>query len=206
MKREALHRGLDFLSSRDERFALAISEVGMPVARHSAANFASLLRIIVGQQVSVAAANSIMLRLEAKFPLLLPEDFVLVSSDDLRSLGLSYQKVSYVQGLSSVIISGDFSIEGLFGLSDAAVIGELMLLRGFGRWSAENFCLFSLGREDLFPVDDLALRAGLGLYLGLVERPSAGDCGDYVECWRPYRSAAAIFIWHYYGVKKKRVI
>ncbi len=203
MLKKDLHFGLEFLAEKDSKFARALAEVGMPEVRHNKPGFASMLRIIIGQQVSVAAANSIEGRLKERFPSLSPEDFVGVSDDELRGLGLSYQKVSYVRCLSEVILSGDFDIVGLDKLSDDDVISSIMGLRGFGRWSAENYCLFCLGRGDLFPVDDLGLQNGLQIYRGLRERPSGEVVGKYVRRWRPYRSAAAIFIWHYFGVKLK---
>ncbi len=203
MIKEDLHFGLEFLAGKDSKFARALAEVGMPQVRHNEPGFASMLRIIIGQQVSVAAANSIEGKLRERFPKMFPEDFVGVSDDELRGLGLSYQKVSYVKGLAEVILSGEFDIGGLSDLNDADVISSIMGLRGFGRWSAENYCLFCLGRLDLFPVDDLGLQNGIKIYRGLKERPSGEAVGKYVRRWRPYRSAAAIFIWHYFGVRLK---
>jgi len=122
-----------------------------------------------------------------------------MSDSELRALGLSRQKVGYARGLSEAVIDGSLIPAALADLPDDVVVEKITRLKGFGRWSAEMFLLFSLGRPDVWPADDLAIQAGLHRIKNLRARPDRKRVDAMARPWQPYRGAAAIFIWHYYS-------
>lgn len=196
-----LAHALDQIAERDKHVAAALAQVGYPEERRMGEpSFEHFLRIIVGQQLSVKAAATIFGRLETA----LEGDFrpqrVLAMDDDaLRALGLSRQKIGYARGLSRAVLDGTLVPAALAELPDGEVIDQITRLKGFGRWSAEMFLLFSLGRPDVWPADDLAIQAGLHRLKNMRKRPDRRRADAVARPWRPYRGAAAIFIWHYYS-------
>lgn len=196
---EAIREGLDFISERNPALASAISRVGYPEPRIRATGYGTLLRTIVGQQVSVAAAASVWNKLEAllgeDMP---PQDLLAADFDSLRACGLSRQKQGYARSLCELVVSGELDLDALPG-DDEAAIAELVKIKGIGRWSAEIYLLFAEGRPDIWPAGDLAVQVGLGKLLGLEERPSEKETRALAENWRPHRGAAAIFTWHCYN-------
>jgi DNA-3-methyladenine glycosylase II len=127
-----------------------------------------------------------------------PEALLRRRNATLRKAGMSLRKVEYAKGLARAIVQGEFDVEGLAKLKDADAIEAITALRGFGRWSAEIYLMFSLGRRDIFPSGDLALRVALGRLKGLEERPTAAQADHLVAHWSPYRSAGALLLWRYY--------
>jgi DNA-3-methyladenine glycosylase II len=196
-----LTRALDALADRDPHIAAALERVGYPEERRRGeANFETLLRIIVGQQLSVKAAATIFGRVQSALDNdLQPERLLAISQEELRSLGLSRQKIGYVHGLSEALITESLVPGELGKLSDEAVVEAITRLKGFGRWSAEMFLIATLGRPDVWPVDDLGIRAGLQRLKELPSRPSPAQTQELGAAWHPHRSAAALFIWHYHA-------
>jgi len=121
-----------------------------------------------------------------------------IDDNKLREAGLSWRKVGYVKGLAEAIYLQGFDIDGLERLSDEDAIDAITMLKGFGRWSAEIYLMFSLKREDIFPANDLALQVALGRLKGLEEKPTPKQVRDMVKHWAPYRSVGALFLWSYY--------
>jgi DNA-3-methyladenine glycosylase II len=196
---ERIAQGLDAIALREPAIGRAIARVGYPEARIRARGYATLLRTIVGQQVSVAAAASVWAKLQA----LLGEDMapgaVLAAEPEaLRACGLSRQKQSYARSLCELIASGELDLDTL-PADDEAAIAHLIRIKGIGRWSAEIYLLFAEGRPDIWPAGDLAVQVGLGKLLALPERPSEKATREMAESWRPHRGAAAIFTWHCYN-------
>ncbi|MEN1728400.1 MAG: DNA-3-methyladenine glycosylase 2 family protein [Pseudomonadota bacterium] len=192
---------MDELAGRDQEIADALALVGYPEERRrGGANFETLLRIIVGQQLSVTAAATIFGRVRAALDHdLQPERLLALSDEALRSQGLSKQKIGYARGLSDALIAGELEPEALHMHSDEEVIKAVTRLKGFGRWSAEMFLIATLGRPDVWPVDDLGVRAGLQMLKQLSERPTPKQAERMGEDWRPYRSSVALLIWHYHA-------
>lgn len=158
-----------------------------------------MLRTIVGQQVSVAAAATIWTRLETLLGPGLPPDAVLAASiEDLRACGLSRQKQSYVRSLCELAAGGAIDFDAL-PPDDEDAIALLTRIKGIGRWSAEIYLLFAEGRPDIWPAGDLAVQAGLMKLLALPDRPTEKQTRALAESWRPHRGAAAIFTWHCYN-------
>jgi len=194
-----LTASLDALAARESRLARALSLAGYPEPRIRERGWRTMLRTIVGQQVSVAAADSIWRKLEAA----LGEHFAPVALldtgfDELRACGLSRQKQDYARSLCALVTAGELDFSAL-PADDEEAIALLTRIKGIGRWSAEIYLLFAEGRPDIWPAGDLAVQAGIGKILGLEERPSEKQTRALAEDWRPHRGAAAIFTWHCYN-------
>lgn len=198
-----LKEALDALARIEPAIASALTRVGYPAPRTNAPGYETLLRTIVGQQVSVAAAASIWRKLEAALgEPSNPATVAHASDETLRAAGLSRQKVSYARSLAEEVSSGRLDLANL-PADDEAAIQALTHIKGIGRWSAEIYLLFSEGRPDIWPAGDLAVQIETGRLMGLPDRPREKQVRDIAEAWRPHRGAAAIFAWHHYGIAGK---
>ena len=196
---QAIRDGLDAIAAQTPAIGAALARVGYPEARIRPRGYATLLRTIVGQQVSVAAANSMWTKLTAALGDTVPPDTLLAADfDTLRACGLSRQKQSYARSLCELVLAGALDFDAL-PTEDEAAIAQLTQIKGIGRWSAEIYLLFAEGRPDIWPAGDLAVQVGLGKLLALPERPSEKHTRDLADIWRPHRGAAAIFTWHVYN-------
>lgn len=198
LSRKQLKAGLDAIAAREPAVAQAIEAVGYPDERIRDRGYRTMLRTIVGQQVSVAAADSVWRKLEALLGETIPPEELLASEfDALRACGLSRQKQGYARSLCELVTAGEVDFENL-PADDEEAIAALTRIKGIGRWSAEIYLLFAEGREDIWPAGDLAVQVGMGKLLDLPDRPSEKETRKLAEPWRPHRGAAAVFIWHYY--------
>ena len=196
---EQLRTGLDAIADREPAFARALSLAGYPEPRIRERGYRTLLRTIVGQQVSVAAAASVWRKLEAELgEEMAPEVLLAAEFDALRACGLSRQKQGYARSLCELVASGELDLENLPEDDEDAIAG-LVRIKGIGRWSAEIYLLFAEGRPDIWPAGDLAVQAGIGKILALPERPSEKETRTLAEPWSPHRGAAAILTWHCYN-------
>ena len=196
---DQLRDGLDALAAREPRLGAALERVGYPEPRIRPPGWQTMLRTIVGQQVSVAAAASMWRKLEAALgETFEPEHLLARDFDELRACGLSRQKQAYARSLCELTVSGALCFTSL-PADDEEAIALLTKIKGIGRWSAEIYLLFAEGRPDIWPAGDLAVQAGLHRILGLDERPSEKETRALAEGWRPHRGAAAIFTWHCYN-------
>jgi DNA-3-methyladenine glycosylase II len=192
-----LRKAMRHLAKVDADFARVLKEVGHPQLREVPTGFGGLMRSIVGQQVSVHAARSIWLRLEAAVPSMEPWDFLALSDDRLRAVGLSNAKMRYGRGLASDIAGGRIDFTQLAELDDEAAIAMLTQAKGIGRWTAEIYLMFAHGRPDIMPGLDLGLVIAAQHLKRLRKRPDAKRLVKIAEPWRPWRSAAALLLWHY---------
>ncbi len=200
---EQLRTALDALCQREPAFAAAIERAGYPPPRIRARGYATLLRTIVGQQVSTKAAESVWRKLEGIVGSLdEPANIARATDEQLREAGLSRQKASYARSLADEVTSGRLDLANL-PADDEEAIAALVRIKGIGRWSAEVYLLFAEGRTDIWPAGDLAVQIEVGRILGHAERPSEKLTRDLAEAWRPHRGAAAIFAWHHYGADMK---
>jgi DNA-3-methyladenine glycosylase II len=194
-----LREDLDALALREPQLAAALERVGYPEARVREAGFATMLRTIIGQQVSVASAASVWNKLEAELgtdftpACLLARDF-----DSLRACGLSRQKQGYARSLCELAQSGELDLHNL-PADDEEAIALLTRIKGIGRWSAEIYLLFAEGRADIWPAGDLAVQEGVKRLLDLEERPGENVTRKLAEPWSPQRGSMAIFTWHFYA-------
>ena len=195
----ALRASLDALAARVPAVERALAHCGYPGPRVRERGIGTLLRTIVGQQVSVAAAASVWARMEALLGLeVLPEALLAAEFDALRACGLSRQKQGYARSLCELVVSGGLDLHAL-PEDDEAAIAELVRIKGIGRWSAEIYLLFAEGRPDVWPAGDLAVQVGMQRILGLEARPSEKRTRELAEDWRPHRGAAALLTWHCYN-------
>lgn len=195
---DQLRTSLDALATLEPAIAAALARVGYPEPRIRERGYATLLRTIVGQQVSVAAAQSIWNKLEAGLGAL--DDPATIAASDLetlRTFGLSRQKGSYALSLADEVTSGRLDLANLPS-DDEEAIAQLIRIKGIGRWSAEIYLLFAEGRADIWPAGDLAVQIEIGRILGHDDRPSEKLARALAEPWRPHRGAAAILAWHHY--------
>lgn len=189
---------LDALTTIEPRFGIAIAQVGYPEPRVRAPGYATLLRTIVGQQVSFKAADAVWKKLEAALgDVADPQTVVAATFDELRACGLSRQKQGYARSLAEHLIAGELPLDAL-PADDEDAITLLTKVKGIGRWSAEIYLLFAEGRPDIWPAGDLAVQIDVGHILQLPERPTEKQLRAIGEAWRPHRGAAAIFAWHHY--------
>ena len=195
-----IDKALKLLAKKDVDIKAALNIVGFPEERRRGHGFPTLMRIIVGQQLSVKAAATIAGRVE---DLLGGEmdavKYMEKSDDELRGCGLSRPKVSYGRGLCEAVLTGTLDVDALPTMSDEEAQAAIVSLKGFGRWSAEMYLMFSLGRQDIWPADDLAVQEGVKRLKGLAERPGQKEMDKIAEQWRPHRAAVAIFLWHFYS-------
>jgi DNA-3-methyladenine glycosylase II len=194
---ERLKAGLDALAAVEPAIANGLSRYGYPEPRLRERGHETLLRTIIGQQVSVSAASAIWGRLESAVG---TDPAVLAAAPDtlLREQGLSRQKIGYVKSLSGLVASGELDLLAL-PADDEEAIAQLVRINGIGRWSAEIYLLFAEGRGDIWPAGDLAVQEEVRQWLGHDVRPSEKAIRAIAEAWRPHRGAAAVFAWHHYG-------
>ncbi len=195
-----LARGIDRLAASDPDLAAAVARIGYPIPRMRPSGFATLLRIMVSQQLSTRSAAAIWERLAAACgEAVTPEAFAALDDAACRAIGLSGRKIDYGRGLAAALLDGRLDLDRLAGMPGEEAVAALCALKGFGRWSAEIYLLFALGRADAWPADDLALQIGMQRLKGLDARPDRKRMDLLAEPWRPLRGCGAIFLWHFYG-------
>ena len=196
---DQLKTALDALAARDADMARCLAAAGYPEPRIRERGYTTMLRTIVGQQVSVAAAASVWNKLETELGAGCAPDVLIAASEEaLRACGLSRQKQGYARSLADLVLSGEVVLEAL-PKDDEEAIELLTRIKGIGRWSSEIYLLFAEGRLDIWPAGDLAVQEGLGRIKRLDARPAEKATRELAESWRPHRGAAAIFTWHYYA-------
>lgn len=194
-----VREGADWLAAQDTRIATALLQLGQLPLRRKPDGFAELLSAIVSQQVSVASARAIWGRLVTA-GMVTPDAIIASSADDLRTLGLSQQKARYARALAEAGI--DYA--ALRNAPTETVLKTLTSVTGIGKWTAEIYAMFSLGRADVFAPGDLALQEGARMLFDLDARPSEKDLRVKAQAWSPWRSVAARILWAYYAQQKTR--
>ena len=202
--KHVLHRHLGILRRRDRHIDRALKETGLPAPRGMDPGFATLIRIIVDQQVSTAAGAAIWRKLEAAAGgSVTPESLHRLGEAGVRANGMSGQKTRYTMGLVTAALAGDLDITALSEAEDNVIREKLTSYKGIGPWTADIYLMFGLGRPDVWPSGDLGLQAGAHLLMKLRTRPTPKRLEAIGESWRPYRSSAAILLWQYYGALRQ---
>jgi len=182
---------------KDPKLARIIKVVGKYQITTTSNHYESLVEAIITQQLAGSAAKAISKRFRSlygkKFPK--PADVLETSDSKLRKTGLSGMKVKYIKDLSKNIESKNLKLRSLSKLSDNAVVEQLTEVKGIGRWTAEMFLIFSLGRMDVLPVGDLGLKKGVQLLNSSAKLPTPGEIEELAEKWRPYRTVATWYLW-----------
>ena len=200
-----LSRGLDALCKLDRDVAKARARIGDPGLRTREPGFVTLLDVILGQQLSTASAAAIRTRIHALVQPLTPEAYLATPVEALVKAGLSRQKLAYSRDLAAAALDGRVDFSPLHALDDEHIIEHLVQIKGIGSWTAEIYCLFSLGRPDVWPAEDLALQVALQHLKGLDERPRGKVMRALGDAWKPWRGVGAYFLWHVYHHLTKRV-
>ncbi|OKH51615.1 hypothetical protein NIES2101_17755 [Calothrix sp. HK-06] len=200
---ETIALGIQELVSRDNDLAEIIQTYGYPPNWIREKGFIGLIRIILGQQVSVASANAIFKKLELLVNPLTPENFVTFDDSQLQSAGLSRQKIVYTRALAAAITSKQLDLDKL-ELGDEAILrAELTKIKGIGNWTVDIYLMMSLQRPDAFPASDLGVILAYQKLKDLPTRPTPQQLEVIAEKWCPWRAIATRILWHYYLNKQK---
>ena len=204
---DVINNATYYLRDTDPIMAKAIERVGPCTLIPNPQLFETLVDAIISQQISVKAADAIMGRLRTTLHaeangIITPDALMSLEEDALRAVGLSPQKMRYIRDLTKRVANGELVLERLSELDDEAVISELVKVKGIGRWTAEMMLIFSLGRPDVLPVDDLGFLEGVREAYSLEARPTPKELRERGELWRPYRTFATWYMW---GVQRLKL-
>ena len=187
-----------YLTKADPQLAGVIKTVGKYSIKIRTNAFQSLVESIIYQQLAGSAANIIYTRFINHYNNVLPKPMQIISTSDIElksKIGLSSNKVQYLKDLSTKVEQGKINLELLSTMSDEEVIAELTLVKGIGRWTAEMFLIFCLGRPDILPVTDLGIRKGVHKLYSLPELPKPAELLAISQPWRPHRTVASWYLW-----------
>ncbi len=191
------HKEATKFLKKDPKLAEIIKHVGDYNVKITKNRYQSLVETIIAQQLSGSAAESILKKFKKLFKSKFPKPFEVIKTPDskIRSAGLSKMKIMYIKDLSKKIQSKQLNMRKISTKSDEYIIEHLTDVKGIGRWTAEMFLIFSLGRLDVLPVGDLGLKKGIQLMYSLKELPNENEIEQMAESWRPYRTVATWYLW-----------
>jgi DNA-3-methyladenine glycosylase II len=194
----------DALVAIDNRFATVLATFGPAPLSTRPQGFATLVQLILEQQVSVSSGRATVERLETYAGGLKPELLLNIDDETARSLGISRQKAGYIRGLATDVLSGALDVDTLATLPDDDVCVHLTRVKGIGAWTARTYLLVALSRADAWPHGDVALHAAMQAVLTLPVRPTSDEATAIADAWKPYRAVAARMLWHHYTSSRKR--
>jgi DNA-3-methyladenine glycosylase II len=192
------------LADRDADFAAIVGRYGPPPLWDRVPGFATLLHIVLEQQVSLASARAAFDRLVAATDPLTPASFLDLADEQLLAIGFSRQKARYGRAIAAAVDGGTLDLDGLGDQPDEDVVAALEALPGVGPWTSSIYLLMVLGRPDVWPVADMALAESVRAVKGLEHRPDPDEMIRLAEPWRPWRSVAARLLWHDYLARRAR--
>lgn len=198
LTQETLQQAVEELTQRDHDLARVYAQFGIPPMWGRQPGFATLIHMILEQQVSLASAQAAFDKLCAIVDPLTPESFLPLDDETLRGAGFSRQKTSYGRYLAQAILDGSLDLDALTTLPDDEAQKELCKLKGIGPWTADIYLLMVLRRPDRWPIGDRALVVAAREVKGLAADPTPEQMTELGEAWRPYRSVAARLLWHHY--------
>lgn len=196
MAQQSIREGLNYLSQRDTVMDQLIKKHDVPVFSPHPDPFISLCDSIVGQQLSMKAAHSIQQKVYGFFRgKISPEGILETSDEDLKALGLSRSKVSYLKDLSQKVHAGELKLDGFKERNDEEIISQLTTVRGIGTWTAHMFLIFGLARLDVFPTGDLGIKKAIAQHYGFTQLPQEEEMERIGAKWKPYRTLASLYLW-----------
>ncbi len=199
-----VNMAVEHLCRHDSDIARVVPQLGHIKVRKGDLGFQSFCDIIISQQLSNKAADTIFKRFETLLHNNITPDTILQQGEaELKACGLSQNKYNYLISLANDVKYGHFDPDNLHQYNDDDLIKVISARKGLGVWSAEIYAMFSLGRADIMPAGDLALQHGLRMIKNLDEKPSDKQLRAMTDHWRPYRSVGALILWQYYGFVKK---
>ena len=188
------------LSELDDDLKFIINKYGLPVSRKESNTFETLMRIIIGQQISRKAAESIYQKLKEK-KITTYKNFLNTDDKYLKNLGLSFRKIIYIKDLAKNIYEKKINLNEFKKSSSEVVYNSLIKIKGIGKWTINNYQLFVLEDCDAWPGGDLAIQEAIKNLKNLDMRPNENETNIIAEKWRPFRGSAALLLWHYYSKK-----
>lgn len=194
----SLHAGCDAVAAKDGDLKNIVSTLGYPPLWVRPNTFATLVLIILEQQVSLAAAYAAFQKLREKVKTITPQAILELSDAELRACYFTRQKTGYVRGLATAILNNDVDLKNLDRQPDDAVREQLKKRKGIGDWTVDIYLIHALRRTDVFPVGDLALVNAMKRVKGLPATTTKEALLKLAEPWRPYRTFATLLFWHYY--------
>lgn len=197
-----LRPGVAELTRREPLFATVVERHGFPLTWDRPPGFASLLHIMLEQQVSLASARATFDRLRALADPLTPGTLLALDDTQLRTAGFSRQKARYARALANAVSDGSLQLDSLAALDDAGVDAALRTVPGIGPWTAAIYRLSALGRPDAWPSGDLAVAAGIADLWQLPALPTTAEASTRAESWRPWRAVAARILWQQYLARR----
>ena len=189
------------IRKKDANFKKIFDEFGLPENRAIQKNFGSIVKIIIGQQISTNVAKKIYEKL-AQNNMLKEKILSNISIEELKHFGLSAQKSFYIKNLATLSLNKELDISSLNKLSSKEVTNVLLPIKGIGQWTINNFKIFALQDVNAWPSADLALQEAVKILLNLIKRPNQIEMENLGQNWQPYRGAAALFLWHFYNKSK----
>ncbi|MFQ5583080.1 MAG: DNA-3-methyladenine glycosylase family protein [Calditrichia bacterium] len=198
LNKKTFNRAIRMLTRRDSSLGRIVETLGPPPMWRRPAEFSTLVRIILEQQVSLASAKATYQKLIEKNSPLTPEKFLRLNDQQLKGFGFSRQKSRYCRLLAAELVNGDFGLEELKRMTDEQVRASLMQMKGIGPWTADIYLLMALNRPDAWPSHDLALAMALQKLKELDLPPSVIELEEFGEAWKPWRAVAARILWHFY--------
>ncbi len=197
-----MQQAITFLISKDEKLKNILENFGNPIIQKREEGFASMCHIILEQQVSIESAKACYVKLENYFKKITPENIYYSSDDELKSCGLSRQKIVYLKDLATKVLSNEINFESFATKSETQIRQELIKVKGVGNWSIEVYLMFCLQSPDVIPLGDIAIKNTL---IELYNCQSLEEMEKLSNRWKPYRTFASFVIWHYYLVKRNKI-
>jgi DNA-3-methyladenine glycosylase II len=199
----SVRTGLDFLLKNDPVFSKSGIDLNSFVWPYMGPGFPGLVRIVIGQQVSTAAAASMWQKFQTGVGDVTPRAIMALSEEQMKAFGLSRQKISYITLLAKATADRSLKLDGFGNMDDAAVTAAITALKGLGPWSAQMYLMFGLGRPDVWPAGDLGIQEGLRKYLNAATRPGVMETLLEGKRFAPHRTAASLLLWHIKGRDSK---
>ena len=200
----AIRRGAEALAGADPRLGRLLATNGVPPLWPRSGGFATLVKIVLEQQVSLDSAAAAYANLEAALGEVSPLGFLELDDAELRRIGFSRQKAGYCRGVADGILDGSIDLDCLVAREDGVARARLMEIRGVGPWTADVYLLFALRRPDVWPMGDRALVVSMAENLPLPSVPGYDEAAAIADAWSPWRSVAARMLWHAYLVARRR--
>ena len=198
-----MKQAINFLTKKEEIFHRIVEMYGIPEVPMRPQGFQTLVLLILEQQVSIEAAKATFNKLKSQVENFLPEDLIVLSDQIYRSCGVSRQKTKYIKGLSEEILNKTIDLETLELKSEKAIREELIKIKGIGNWTIDIYLMFCLQKEDVIPLGDIAV---VNTIKELLDIHTKEEMENYTQKWKPYRSMATYFLWHYYLRKRNRTV
>lgn len=199
---DSFEAGIEWLTKCDRDLAKIIEHYGCPAPWRRKPGFATLMRIILEQQVSYASAKATFKRLNAAVDNLTPESFLTLDDEELKGIGFSRQKTRYGRILAQTVKDGSLDLAELAKLDDSEIRRQLTAIKGIGDWTVDIYLMMALQRQDVFPSKDLAVAIAVKEIKGLATRPQAAELETIAQDWQPYRAIATKILWQYYLNRK----